>query len=44
MLGEQCDGLARLASTAGTSNTVDVVFDGEGELGHVSKRQVLLSG
>jgi hypothetical protein len=30
--GEEGDGLAGLASSAGSSNTVNIVFDGQGEL------------
>lgn len=30
--GEEGDGLAGLASSASSSDTVDVIFDGQGEL------------
>lgn len=32
VLGEESNGLALLAGTAGTTDTVDVVLDGQGEL------------
>lgn len=32
MLGKQGDGLTLLAGATGSTDTVDIIFDGEGEL------------